>query len=633
MASLAKDKILGAKLEDIGKKFLEELFASYHDKEKNEFVQAPFQPTELVTLDKNEYPFVKEKITTSVGQIFFNRYVLEKTGIIQKLGYWNIPIDKDGLEDLTAEVNNLAMFDEITMEQLGAYIDSRDYLGFWCAAFLSVSITKSLIMPMDNVNKRKDELFKQYEEDIKSDNPVKQTMAANKIEKELMGLVRENLKSDSGYDLYRSGDGNLDNNYKTINVMRGSVFNNITKKYDVVKSSLMGGIVKEDIAPFANSVVAAAYPSAVGTAEAGYMSKILLALLQSEKIDANPKSDCGTKATIPFTVTKKNSKYVLFRNIIYNGKEFMTDLHNVKELIGHTVRMYSPLGCTMKDTCAKCAGQAYYKLGATNIGLLSTTMTDKLLNLKLKSKHDLSQNAGIIPDDYIFINKSEHYKIEDGYLINKTKCKFFIPRVLDEIAGFVKEATVVSCMAIFPVRFYDNNDNVILSTMMIAPVVLEFNLYNDIQEDEEYFIITYEPNSKICSLAIQKTHANVEFFINQIFFYSKSPQLPYKLIPELMFRCLEVNSVDLTAPAISYEILARRLCRKNGKPFAYIFGKDPNVDQLSYEKLPFRKAVQEAGVLQGVLFQDVNRSLGVGLSQTLDGKKPEPTPLEMVIKA
>ncbi len=147
-------------------------------------------------------------------------------------------------------------------------------------------------------------------------------------------------------------------------------------------------------------------------------------------------------------------------------------------------------------------------------------------------------------------------------------------------------------MAIFPVRFYDNNDNVILSTMMIAPVVLEFNLYNDIQEDEEYFIITYEPDSKICSLAIQKTHANVEFFINQIFFYSKSPQLPYKLIPELMFRCLEVNSVDLTAPAISYEILARRLCRKNAKPFAYIFGKDPTVEQLSYEKLPFRKAIQ-----------------------------------------
>ena len=169
--------------------------------------------------------------------------------------------------------------------------------------------------------------------------------------------------------------------------------------------------------------------------------------------------------------------------------------------------------------------------------------------------------------------------------------------------------------------------------MMIAPVTLNFNLYNDIQEDEEYFIITYDPNSTICSLAIQKTHANVEFFINQIFFYSKSPQIPYKLIPEMMFRCLEMNATDLTAPAISYELMARRLCRKNGKPFAYVFGKDPNVDQLSYEKLPYRKAVQEAGVLQGVLFQDVNRSLGVGLSQTLDGKKPEATPLEMVIKA
>ena len=633
MASLAKDKILGAKIEDLTKKFLEELFASYHDREKNEYVQAPFAPTELITLDKNEYPYVKEKITTSTGQLFFNRFVLEKPGIIQELGYWNIPIDKKGLESLTAEVNNLAVFDKITMIQLGQYIDSRDYLGFWCASFLSVSITKSLISPMENVNKRKDELFKQYEAEIKSDNPVTQTMAVNKIEKELMTMVRENLKSDSGYDLYRSGDGNLDNNYKTINVMRGSVFNNITGKYDVVKSSLMGGIVKEDIPAFGNSVVAAAYPSAVGTAEAGYMSKILLALLQSEKLDKNPNSDCGTKSTIPFTITKKNGKYILFRNIIVDGKEMMTDLHNIKELVGKTVRMYSPLGCTMKDTCAKCAGQAYYKLGALNVGLLSSTMTDKLLNIKLKSKHDLSQNAGIIPDDYVFIAKNEHYKIEEGYLINKVKCKFFIPRVLDELGGFVRESTTITCMGTFPVRFYDNNDKLLLSTMMIAPVVLNFNIYNDIQEDEEYFIVTYDPDSKICSMAIQKTAVNVEYFINQIFFYSKSPQLPYKLIPELMFRCLELNAIDLTAPAIAYEIMTRRLCRKNGKPFAYVFGKDPNVDQLSYEKLPFRKAVQEAGVLQGVLFQDVNRSLGVGLSASLDGKKPEATPLEMVIKA
>ena len=232
MDSIAKEKILKIDVNDISKSFIEELFASYHDKETNQFKQANFVPTEEITLTNSEYKWVKDKVETTTGMLLFNRYVLERPNIIEHLGYWNDPMDKDGLESLSAEVNNLAILNKITIQQLGEYIDSRDRLGFWCAAFLSVSISPALIRPMDNVDKRKAELFEQYKEDINSNNPVTQTMAVNKIEKELMGMVRQNLKNDPGYDLYRSGDGNLDNNYKTINVMRGSVFNEMSKKYD-----------------------------------------------------------------------------------------------------------------------------------------------------------------------------------------------------------------------------------------------------------------------------------------------------------------------------------------------------------------------------------------------------------------
>lgn len=633
MASLAKEKILNADINSISKSFLEEMFASYHDKETNEFRQANFAPTEIISLSKQEYQWVTGTIETTTGMLLFNRYILEKTGIIEHLGYWNTPIDKKGLETLTAEVNNLAILDKITIQQLGDYIDSRDRLGFWSASFLSVSITPSLIRPMENVNQRKAELFKQYEADINSNNPVIQTMTVNKIEKELMQMVRNNLKQDSGYDLYRSGDGNLDNNYKTINVMRGSVFNNYTKKYDVVENSLMNGITKKDIPAFANSVLAAAYPSAVGTADAGYMAKIILALLQSEHIDPDPNSDCGTTATIPLTITKKNTKYALFRYINDNGKKVLTDLHNINNYIGKTVQLYSPQCCERDAICGKCAGRVFHNLGVTNVGLLVTQVTQKMLNIKLKSKHDLSQNAGIIPPDYLFLEKNNFCTVDNGTMINKIKVKFFIPRLLEELDGFVREPTVLSCMGIFPVKFYDKNDQEILSTMMIVPAMLNFNLYNDIQEDPENYIITYDPGSEICSLGIQKNVANVEFFINQIYLYSKSPQIPYNLMTELMFRCLEINSIDLTGPAITYELLARRVCRTGDHSFATTFGRNPNVDPMSYTKLRFRDAVQQAGVLQGVLFQDVSRAMNVGLAQTLNGKKPTTTPLEAIIKA
>lgn len=636
MSSLIKDQILQAPIEKIGKTFLEELFAAYHDNISNENKQSAFNPTEEFTLTHEEYPYVQGKVDTTAGMLFFNRYVLERTHIIEVLGYWNQVIDRDGLESLTAEVNNLALLDKITMEQLGQYIDSRDRLGFWSAAFLSVALSPGLVRPMENVEKRKRELFEQYKEQLNSNNPVTQTLYNNKIEKELMGMVRDNLKNDPGYDLYRSGDGNLNNNYKTINVMRGTVFNNMTKRYDVVEASLMNGIDKKDITPFANSVLAAAYPSAVGTAEAGYMSKIILALLQSERIDPNPNSDCGTESTIPFTVRKKNKKYLLFRYINDNGKRVLTDLHNIDNYIGKTVQLYSPQCCKQNAICAKCAGQVFHNLGVTNIGLLTTQITQKLLNLKLKSKHDLSQNAGIVPEEMVFLHKNNFYSVNEGMLVNKYKMKLFIPRLMEELGNFVREVDNIECMGILPVKFYDKNDKEVLSTRMMVPVMVTFNIYNEIQEDIDNYIVTYEPNSEICSLAMQKTYVNCEFFINQVYLYSKSPQIPYKLLTEMMFTCLELNGTDLTGPSITYELLARRVCRMKGhdeKSFAYAYGNDPNIDQLSYEKLAFREAVHKAGILNAVLFQDISKGMTTGLAQTLNGRKPTETPLEKIIKA
>ena len=632
--SLAMQKILNADISEISKDFMEEMFAAHHDKESGQFVQPAFVPTELITLSDKDYKYVKGSVKTTTGMLLMNRLVLEKTGVIEALGYWNIPIDSDGMKQLTAEVNNLALIDKITIQQLGDFIDMREKCGFWAASYLSVSITPSLIRPMENVNKRKRELFEQYKDDINSDNPVLQTMTVNKIEKELMAMVRDNLKNDSGYDLYRSGDGNLDNNYKTINVMRGSVFNNATKKYDVVESSLMGGVKKKDITAFSNSVLAAAYPSAVGTAEAGYMSKIILALLQSEHIDPNPESDCGTQVTIPVAVTKKNSKYLLYRYINDNGKKILTDIHNIKEYIGKTVNVYSPQCCEREAICGKCAGRVFYNLGVTNVGMLTTQITQKMLNIKLKSKHDLSQNAGIIPGEYLFAAQNNYFTVNEGILTNKVKMKLFIPRLLEELDGFVREPTTISCMAIFPVAFYDKDDNELLKTLMITPAVLNFNIYNEIQEDLDNYIVTYEPGSEICSLGIQKTVTNVEYFINQVYLYSKNPQLPYNLMTFLMFRCLEINGIDLTGASIIYELLARRVCRTpSDKPFASIYGKQPGVDPMSYVKLPFREAVQRAGVLQSILFQDISKGMNKGLAQTLNGKTPTSTPLETIIKA
>lgn len=638
--NLGKQKILATPIADISKSFMENMFAGHFDKSDNQFHESSFLPEMPITLTKKEYPFLKtESIKTTLGMLMFNRLVLEKINIIQHTGYYNKTLTKKGVSKLDIIVNNLVVDDIISTIDLGNYVDMMDKCGFWAVSYLSPSITAGLVDPMEDVNKRKKELFKEYEKDLASTNPVTQILASNKIEKELMGMVRENLKDDVGKDLYDSGVGNLDNNYKTINVMRGAVINNITGRYDVVKSSLMDGLTKHDLTGYANSVVAGAYPSAVGTAEAGYMSKQILALLQSEHVNPDIKSDCGTKSTIIFTITEKNKQYALFRNIDVDGKMVMTNLTNIDSFVGKTVRMYSPQCCLDDAICCKCAGKVFHNLGATNVGLLVTQVTQKLLNLKLKSKHDLSQSAAVLRADQIFLHKTK-YCITDGLVLkNKATMKMFIPKIKTDsgeegdLIGFVKESSFIQCLGVFPVKFYDNNDNEIDSDLMINPNIVTFNLYSDVQEDVDNYIVTYDPDSVIMNMDMRQSLVNVEVYLKSIFLYSRIPMVDYNLITELMFKCLELNGIDLDGPSITYELLARRTCRKGNDTFAKVYGADPNVDQMSYEKYNFRTLVQKSGILQGMLFEDVSASLKVGLSQSLNGIKPTPTPLERIIKA
>jgi len=631
-AQVGKQRILAADINEFNKALLEGMFASYFDRTTNSQKSSAFNANDHIKLTKSEYQYVTEEIETTLGLLFMNRYLLEYTGIIQHLGYWNTPLDSKGLKKLNIFVNNLVITGVIDTKILGKFVDRRDKLGFQCAAFLSSSISPSLVRPMHNVQQLKLQLLEKYKDDLHSSDPTKQLIASNAMEKELMTLVRQNLKNDYGYDMYASGDGNLDNNYKTINVMRGAVFNGLTGKFDVCESSLMDGIKVKDIPSFANSVVAGAYPSAIGTADAGYMAKIILALLQSVNIDPNPNSDCGTTQTIPLTITDNNKQYVLYRYINEGGKKVLTTLDNIGQYVGKTVNLYSPQCCKHESICGKCAGRVFHNLEVTQIGLLVTSITQKLLNLKLKSKHDLSQSASVIDKKWLFEQPNNYFDIREGFIVNKIPMKIFIPRMFEEFKGFSLEATTCSSFGVVPVKFYDNSGREVLSTRMTVPATLDFHIYDDVQEDPDYYILQYEPDSNICSVAIRQSVKNVEYYINQIYLHSKTAQIPYNMMTEMMFRCLEINKIDLTGPSITYEIMARRVCRSGGKSFALRYGQG-GVDPMSYDKEPFRVAVQRAGILQGLLFQDISTAINVGLSQNIDGITPTTTPLEKVVKA
>ena len=633
--SYALNKILNADINDVNKDLLEELFANHYDRQTKTMHNAIVVPETHLRLTKEQYPYVNEPTNTTLGLLFFNRFTLERNNIIQHLGYWNTTLTTKNESKLCTMVNNLFVIDKIDADQLAGFLDSREFLGFAACSFLGTSVSPALITPMENVEKRKKELFAQNRERLTSDNPITRLMASNEIEKDLLKLVNENLKDDYGYDMYASGVNNMNNNYKCINVMRGAVYNEITQNFDVVEHSLMNGINKEDIPAFANSVVAGAYPSAVGTAEAGAMAKVVLATLQSIELDPDLSSDCGTHSTIPITITEDNKQYVLYRNIINNGKTIMTDLSNINNFVGKTVRMYSPQCCLNDKICAKCAGKVFHNLGITRAGLLTTEITQKLLNLKLKSKHDLSQKAGTLDKKDIFIDNTDLIKIENGNVVTKNTLKLFVPKLLESQSVFEVESSHVMCMGIIPAKFYDKSGNVILSTMMSIPAVMSFQVYSDPQETPDEYILTYDPDAIVVNVALRQSVANVEYFLNQVYLCNRKPVVPYNMMTEMMFKCLQMNKIDLNGPAETYEFLARQLCRDETgiNSFAKIYGRNQNVDQISYKKMWYREAVHNEGPLQSILFQDVSKGLNVGLAATLNGKPTRDTPLEKIIRA
>ena len=92
--------------------------------------------------------------------------------------------------------------------------------------------------------KLRDKLFEENKEALLKGDAV----VANKIEKELIAMAKEELKGDVGLELYNSGArGSFENNYKNLFLTRGPVYNPNTGGYSIIQRSFMEGLEKEDI--------------------------------------------------------------------------------------------------------------------------------------------------------------------------------------------------------------------------------------------------------------------------------------------------------------------------------------------------------------------------------------------------
>lgn len=336
-------------------------------------------------------------IDTTIGRFVANKCILEGAGVIGITKYRNIIWNKKNLSTLDDEMGDFLMTDKIDRPHFNQYIDRRDNLGYWLNGVLAHTISERMLKPLPEVEKRKAELIEKYKDELAAGNIDVMT----KISDELVDYAKELLKGDPGMDLYDSGDLDFGNNYKNNAILKGAVMNKITNEFDFIGSSFMDGIEIKDIPAHANSILSSQYPASIATADAGYLGKKLLALLQMMEVD-EPGSDCHTKNLIPIKITKGNSSNLLYNYIKVGEQEQQITKENVGSMIGKTVMMRSPMSCTGQRICSKCASQLFYMLGVEHAGLFATQISHADLNLALKAKHNSLVNLYTLnPDDLI----------------------------------------------------------------------------------------------------------------------------------------------------------------------------------------------------------------------------------------
>lgn len=324
-----------------------------------------------------------EDIETTLGSILYNKLLIE--GTIESVipgHFFNEVSTKKAVDKIVRWVSNAIMEEKIPINpNVVNFIQAFEFYGLMLCSALSASFTPGIFSVDDRVRAKRDELFAKY------NNDPSVTEAAH-IEDELVKYAKSLLKDDPGMALFDSGSrGSFDDNYKMMSIMAGPVKNPATGKYDVIKSNYIDGVERKDLPALANTIVNAAFPRAVGTAEGGYLTKQFYAVYQSMSID-EPGSDCGSKGYLPVFITPQNYNDFVYQYAVEKGKLVLMTGDNASQFYNRVVMLRSPIGCLAPKICNKCMGERYYKLDIKNAGLTTARLPNSILNASLKSFHN-----------------------------------------------------------------------------------------------------------------------------------------------------------------------------------------------------------------------------------------------------
>ena len=628
------EEIVSIKAEEITFDTFVNLFGRKNVKENPRF-----RCNDLMSIRAKDFPGIVGVQRTTVGRFILNRFWINGLGFDGLVSYINYEMTDKALKNFEKQLCVLLTRKEITAHQMSKYLDYRDWIGLKVHPITTSSFTAPTLKIPPEVEKLKEKLLRENKEELDKGN----NFVAEKIEKQLIEKTKEILDGDPGLDLYYSGArGSIENNLKNIILMRGAVINPLTGKYDIVKSSLMDGMKKEELPANSNSVVTGAYPKAVGTADSGYLSKQLLSGMQTEVIDEDGSS-CLTEKTLDVIVSDKNISDCLNRNIKVNGKPLLLTTGNINSYKGKKVKMYSPMYCTGDKLCSKCAGT----YGNKFIGLDTSKVATTLTNLNMKKFHNnVIKSTELKPNEILLLNKKEIFETKGNMIALKDKyCEFYIPLYyFDSNYNFAENlGDKINTFGVFNVGVFENGKLSYIDTLAIPSWIK----VNSIESEVRNVII---PGSGEIPCKVIKLYQGNELFLNRIVADSENAQtylrlitfgklpksIPYSKTLELWQKNQSLNDVNFGVPSLILEVILSVVYRYKDNvslKFSKVIGRpNSNVSEYDYEMASIRSVCQYASTFSAITFEDMDSMITASVNRLRDKKEESESPVENLFK-
>lgn len=382
------NEILNIEEKDVTATLIFEWFGLFNGKRR-------FNPYDRITIPIGKYVLNngkknKNSFITTIGLWLANIFLFQKD-LSHIVGYLNQTIGKKVYGKLDNEFSYALLEDRITVPQFKRYLMKTQFL-MQFVSILAPNYSRDLLTCTRKINKKKDELFKKYKDEIDSGNII----VAENIEEELLNYAMELLGDDPSLDTFMSGArGNIKNNFKNIYIMKGAVRNSdpsAKQEYVIAKSNYIDGISRDEYALYANALVAGPYFRNKKTQNGGYWEKLFVYAFQHLRVGSQG-SDCKTPYYIEVFLTSDNiSKYMY--NFIIGSNNELTELtyQNRDKFLDKTVKMRFSSMCKRVENgcfCNMCAGNFVYRVGSfKDIGPSLAQIPSKLKLIAMKSFHD-----------------------------------------------------------------------------------------------------------------------------------------------------------------------------------------------------------------------------------------------------